>query len=125
MEKIIFIGGVYNLIFALFHLFFWKLFHWQDELKSISFINRQIMQILNLCLTFVFFAIAYISFFHTNELLQEGLGHSLLIIFALFWFLRSIEQIIFFGIKTKLSVAFTIIFFSGSLIYLIPLVGRL
>jgi len=37
MIKLIFIGGIFNLLFAVFHLFFWKLFNWKDELKSIKF----------------------------------------------------------------------------------------
>jgi len=54
MTKLIFAGGIFNLLFAVFHLFFWKLFNWKYELKSISFVNRNIMQVLNLCLAFVF-----------------------------------------------------------------------
>jgi len=118
----ILIGGFYNLGFAIFHLMFWRLFRWKRDLSSLTFINRSVMQILNLCLTFVFLLMAYISFFNTSELIQTNLGKALLVGFSLFWFLRMIEQIIFFGIRNLISIALTLVFLFGCVIYLIPLI---
>lgn len=119
-EIIIFVGGVFNLGFAVYHTMFWRLFRWKEDLASLRRINREVMQVLNLCLTFVFLVMAYVSFFHTSELIQTSLGKTLLIAFSLFWFLRMIEQVVFFGIKNKMSVAFTLVFLLGSVIYLLP-----
>jgi len=121
-EVMILIGGFYNLGFAIFHLMFWRLFRWKRDLSSLTFINRSVMQILNLCLTFVFLLMAYISFFNTSELIQTNLGKALLVGFSLFWFLRMIEQIIFFGIRNLISIALTLVFLFGCVIYLIPLI---
>ena len=79
----IMIGGVYNLGFAIFHLMFWRIFRWKKDLSRLTFINRSVMQILNLCLTFVFLLVAYISFFNTSELIQTNLGKALLVGFFL------------------------------------------
>jgi hypothetical protein len=121
-EVMILTGGFYNLGFAIFHLMFWRLFRWKRDLSSLTFINRSVMQILNLCLTFVFLLMAYISFFNTSELIQTNLGKALLVGFSLFWFLRMIEQIIFFGIRNLISIALTLVFLFGCVIYLIPLI---
>jgi hypothetical protein len=121
-EVMILLGGFYNLGFAIFHLLFWRLFRWKRDLSSLTFINRSVMQILNLCLTFVFLLMAYISFFNTSELIQTNLGKTLLVGFSLFWFLRMIEQIIFFGIRNLISIALTLVFLFGCVIYLIPLI---
>jgi len=121
-EVMILIGGFYNLGFAIFHLLFWRLFRWKRDLSSLTFINRSVTQILNLCLTFVFLLMAYISFFNTSELIQTNLGKALLVGFSLFWFLRMIEQIIFFGIRNLISIALTLVFLFGCVIYLIPLI---
>lgn len=43
METIVLIGGLYNIGFALFHLAFWKIFKWNDELKKLSFANKAIL----------------------------------------------------------------------------------
>lgn len=122
-ESILFFGGLYNLILTVFHLCFWRLFHWRKDLASLSLINRSVMQILNLCLTFVFIIFAYLSFFHTTELLSTSLGSSLLIMMAIFWLLRAIEQVYFFGLKSHISKGFFVFFLLGTVIYTLPLTG--
>ena len=114
-------GGIYNLGFAIFHLFFWRLFRWMEDLASLTHINRSVMQILNLCLTFVFLLFGYLSLFHTTELVAGSLGNTLLLGIALFWFLRMAQQMVFFGIRNRISAAFTVLFFLGGLVYLLPL----
>ena len=121
-DIMVLIGGFYNLGFAIFHLMFWRLFQWKKDLSKLTFINRSIMQILNLCLTFVFFIMAYISFFFGPELRGTNLGKTLMTGFSLFWFLRMIEQVIYFGIKNSISIALTLIFLIGCIIYLVPLI---
>lgn len=115
------IGGFFHFGFAVFHLFFWKLFNWKKDLASLTHINRAVMQILNLCLTFVFFVAAYISIFHSHELVTTNLGNVILVSISAFWLLRLIEQIIFFGLKKRLSIILTVLFFAGFVIYLLPL----
>lgn len=121
-DTIIYIGGIFNLLFALFHLSFWRIFNWQQDLKSIRFVNRAIMQILNLCLTFVFFIFAYISFNYAYDLLITRLGNSILVSISVFWFLRAFMQIAFFGLKNKISVLLFVLFLLGGFIYFYPLV---
>ncbi|MBI4672039.1 MAG: hypothetical protein HY741_10295 [Chloroflexi bacterium] len=116
------VGGFFNLGFGLFHLTFWRVFRWKEELASLSFINRGIVQVLNLCLTFVFFVLAYISFFHASELLSTKLGAALLTAIALFWFLRAVEQVIFFRLRRPVSLILTLVFLLGSALYLAPLI---
>ena len=118
-----FSGGVFHLAIAIFHLFFWHIFHWKEDLASLTHINRAIVQILNLCLTFVFFAAAYLSFFHSAELISTLLGRTILASIALFWVLRLILQVVFFGARHRLSILFIVIFLVGAALYLLPLVG--
>ena len=122
-ETVVIIGGIYNFAFALFHLMFWRLFRWKEDLASLSRVNRCIMQVINLCLTFVFLAVAYISFFHTTELLSTSLGKALLVLISIFWILRAIEQIVFFDLRKKISVALLVICVFGALIYLFPVLA--
>ena len=120
-HTLLIIGGIFHFSFAVFHLFFWQLFNWEKDLASLTFVNRAIMQILNLCLTFVFVAVGYISIFYASELLTTKLGKAILTATFLFWFLRAVEQIVFFGVKETRSNILTIIFAVGFIIYLIPI----
>jgi hypothetical protein len=120
LNVLIILGGLFNLGFAIFHCFFWKVFRWQKDLALVARVNRNIFQILNLCLIFVLVAFALISFLCFPELLRTGVGRWMLLIMGLFWLFRGIEQIVFFGFKNVQSLLFTVIFFFGFLLYIIP-----
>jgi len=119
-EILIMSGGVFNIALIIFHSLFWRIFDWQNDLKTLSFINRNIMQVLNISLTFAFVIFAYISLFHTDELLSTETGLSLLVLMSLFWFFRAIQQIIFFKLKAILSWVLFMVFMLGSVLYAIP-----
>lgn len=125
METVIKAGGIYSFAFVVFHLLFWWLFNWKADLRSLSFLNRCIMQVLNLSLTFAFVIFGYISLVHTRELFVTPLGNSLLVLIALFWLARAVEQVIFFKLGHWGSVAFLIVFLAGAGLYGIPAVYAL
>jgi hypothetical protein len=114
------IGGFYHLGFAIFHLFFWRLFNWKKDLAYLSIINRAVMQILNLCLTFVFVVVAYISIFYSSDLISTSLGRVIIGSISMFWLIRLGEQLFFFGLKKRPSIILIILFIIGFIIYLIP-----
>ena len=116
-ETLVAAGGLFSGAFAVFHLFFWKLFRWRSELAKLSSLNRAVVQVLNLCLTFVFVVFAYISLVHASELVASELGRSLLLLIAAFWYLRAVEQIFFFGLRKPLSVVFLVLFLAGGSLY--------
>jgi hypothetical protein len=134
-ESLILFGGFFHLGFVVFHLFSWRLFKWKTarrseyfsaleggkDLSSLNFINRAVMQILNLCLIFVFLAAGLISIFYAHDLVFTSLGKILIISISAFWFIRLIEQIIFFGLKKKLSVILSALFALGSIVYIVPI----
>lgn len=51
---VILLCGLFNLGFAIFHVYFWKIFNWKSELTKISFANKAVMQILNVEIIFYF-----------------------------------------------------------------------
>jgi hypothetical protein len=120
MELLIKAGGIYNIVLVIFHLLFWRIFNWKEDLRSLSFLNRAIMQVLNLSLTLAFVIFSYISLVHTKELISTSLGQSLLGLIALFWLARSVEQVVFFKLKNWRSIAFLVFFLVGTVLYAVP-----
>lgn len=116
-EKLLLIGTIFHIAFAVFHLLFWKLFDWVQDLKKLSHINKSVMQILNLRLIFVFLIFAYISYFNTTEMLSTKLGLTMTMSIALFWGFRSIEQVIYFGVNKFASNLLLLLFLSGTFLY--------
>jgi hypothetical protein len=122
-EALILAGGLFNAAFAVFHLSFWRLFRWKSELAKLTSMNRAVVQVLNLCLTFAFVIFAYVSFAHVPAMLTTDLGRSLLLLISLFWYLRAVEQIVFFGLRKPLSAAFFVAFVIGGSFYTVPLIN--
>lgn len=120
MKNLIYIGGIYCLIFAIFHLAFWKLFDWKNDLPKLKSVNRGVMQVLNLRLTYVFIVVAFLSFFFADDLINTKLGNVVLGAVSIFAVMRAIEQLIFWKIE-KIGVAFFFIFLIGAGIFAIPL----
>ena len=117
MKTLLYIGAAYHLAFVAFHLSFWKLFNWKYELEFLTTINQNVVQILNLRLIYVFLVVACLSFFCADELLSESLGKVILFAIALFWLMRAVEQIVFFGLKNRLSASIFVVFLLGAGLY--------
>jgi len=120
-EILLAIGTTYSIGFVIFHIMFWKIFHWKTDLRSITRINRGIMQVMNLRLIYVFLFFAYVSSFQQKALLSTPLGKIILFFISIFWFMRAVEQIIFFDRKNSVSIVLTVVFAIGGFLYLIPI----
>lgn len=120
MKTILFICGFYNIAFALFHTGFWKIFHWNAELKKLSFANKAIMQILNIQIIYYFVFTAVICFAFPTELLTTKLGNWFLMGTSLFWLIRTIQQFIFLKANHYKIHLLTFIFLIGTVLFSLP-----
>jgi hypothetical protein len=112
--------AIYNLGFGIFHLFFWRILRWDEQLKKVSPNNRAVVQTLNICLTFMFFLIAYCFFIYTIEIESTDLGRTLLIGIGLFWLIRAILQIYLFKMKARIHKFLFLLFVVGVLLHIAP-----
>jgi hypothetical protein len=123
MEKLrnslVVIGGIIFLVFGLFHISFWFLFDWKNELIKLNQINSNIMQLLNIAIVFFLLSFGYIMLFYRSEILRSILGRVILIISSLFFFVRLIAEFVF----PDSSLILGLILFLCSLIYLIPAIN--
>lgn len=121
MKSLILFGGLLWVICFVFHIFFWKLFDWKNDLESLKKVNKGIIQVLNLCLMLCFLIFAYISLFQADELLTTSLGKTLIAGMALFGIFRVIEQFIFFDLSLFRSKIVLIGALLIAVVYFIPL----
>ncbi|MCP4129834.1 MAG: hypothetical protein GY754_02340 [bacterium] len=124
-EILIYIGGGYHLLFAVFDVFWPKIFNWKETLEPLDETNRALLKITNKLIIVLYSVFAYISFFHTGELLGSGLGNTLLASIAIYWFIRALMQPVYIGLKEKGSLPFFIAFLAGSAFYSVPLIVSL
>jgi hypothetical protein len=120
-ETLIYLCGAHSLVFAAFHLAFWKLFDWPAALQRTNTATRAVAQILNLRLIYVFLGVAALCFALPRELLHTRLGHALLAGMALFWLGRLVEQFVFLRYDKPLVHALTALFVLGAVLFVLPL----
>jgi hypothetical protein len=111
----IYAAAGYNAALAMFHLGFWRMFRWREELPKLHAANRGVMQVLNIMLTFVFLMLSALLVLHANEVTGSRLGRSLLAGMMGFWILRAILQPIFWPSLPKgTNGAFVFLFVIGA-----------
>lgn len=92
--------GIILIILALIHVIFPKYFHWREELKSLSLINRQMMEVHTFFIAFFVFLMGLLCFFESHDLIYTRLGKIISFGFGIFWLTRLIFQ--FFVYSPKL-----------------------
>lgn len=122
---LVYLCGFYSLAFGIFHLFFPKLFKWKTDLAKLTNVNRGIVYILNLRLTYIFFLISLICLIFPIELISTKLGNVLLLGLSVFWLVRTIEQFIFLNIESKAVHILTAIFIFGTFLFASPVAYKL
>lgn len=117
MTMLIVAAGVFNLAFAVFHLFFWRLFRWDEELPRLGAVNRGIMQVLNLSLTYCFAVSALLLLSFPIAVASTDIGRFLLLAMTGFWLMRAVFQPMFFGLKAPLSLGLFVVLIVGVLLH--------
>jgi hypothetical protein len=113
-------GGIFSLSIAIFHLTFWRLFRWQEELPRLSVLNQGVMQVLNIQLTLMIAVLGFVSLGFSKELSSTALGQVFVWSMVLFWLARAVQQPIFWGLKSRVSQVFLLLFCLGAILYLFP-----
>ncbi|MCJ7432935.1 MAG: hypothetical protein MUO77_05550 [Anaerolineales bacterium] len=119
-NRLVQIGGVINLLFAVFHLSFWKLFDWQQSLASLSSEDRAIMQVLNIHTAYVLAVFSILSLVFPNEMSDTKLGRIFAKAIAGFWVLRAVNQAVFWGLSFADSWIIIAVCLAIAALYIIP-----
>jgi hypothetical protein len=129
-EVLLKIGGIYNILCALLHVLFPRMFKWEKILKLLPNDKRLIIEpslyIMNWCMVVFWVILAYISLVHTSALLIPGLGRTLLASIVIFWVIRIfVLQPVYIGIQNPRSWIMIGFFLVGLILFAVPLIESL
>ena len=94
------ISGIILMLLALVHVIFPKYFNWEEDLKPLSLINRQMMIIHTFFIALAVFLMGLCSFLYALELVATPFGKIISLGFAIFWLFRLVIQ--FVGYSSQL-----------------------
>ncbi|MBE8713830.1 hypothetical protein [Sphingobacterium hungaricum] len=92
--------GVLLIMLSFIHLTFPKFFNWEQELKSLSLINRQIMRIHTFFIALLLLLMGILCLTSSSDLINTPLGKRIALGLGIFWFIRLLFQ--FFGYSSRL-----------------------
>jgi hypothetical protein len=111
----IYAAAGYNVALAAFHLGFWRMFRWREELPKLHPANQGVMQVMNLMLAIGFLLMAGLQILRADEIVASPLGRTLMAGLMVFWLLRAILQPVFFrGQPAATNGAFVMLFLAGA-----------
>lgn len=99
MEYHLKIIGYVLIALATIHIFFPKYFQWEKELKSLSLMNRQMMQVHTFFIALFVFLNGLLCLVAFHELEHTYLGSIISIGLGVFWFARLIFQVAVYSPK--------------------------
>jgi hypothetical protein len=94
------IVGVVLIALALVHIVFPKYFNWNQELKDLSLINRQMIKVHTFFIALTVLLMGLLCLSASKELIQTPLGKKISLGLGVFWTLRLLIQ--FFGYSPNL-----------------------
>ena len=92
--------GALLIVLALAHIAFPKYFNWNEELKSLSLINRQMMTVHTFFIALTVFLMGLLCLTSSSELIETNLGKKISLGLGIFWTFRLFIQ--FFGYSSDL-----------------------
>ncbi len=105
----------YNVALAVFHLGFWRMFRWKDELPKLHPVNQGVVQVMNVMLVFFLVMLACVQMLNAAELTATPLGRLLMAGLTAAWVLRATLQPIFWRKVAKgTNAAFICLFMLGA-----------
>ena len=127
MELNIKIAGIFMILLSLMHICFPRYFKWEIELKKVSLINKQLMEVHTFFVAFTVFLMGILCMISSNDLINSMLGRRISMGFGIFWGLRLCIQLFGFSsslwkgktFETSMHFLFTIIWIYFTISFLI------
>jgi len=112
-QGVVVLAGLFDLALAAFHLAFWRLFGWPARLRSLDSVNRALPPVMNIALIVLFTLLGIAFLAAPAEALGTRFGRLVLAGMALFWLIRAVVQIPYFGLRHPVSKALFAAFLCG------------
>jgi hypothetical protein len=118
-KRLLLIGGVFNALFTIFHIWL----GWQIQLiPDLSPDYKALMQMLNIGVILAIAFATFASLFCTHDLMTTGLGKTSMILIALFYATRAVEEIV---LATEFSPVIFGICLAVAVVYILAIAGTL
>jgi len=117
-KMILYIGAFILFVFALFHIAFWEMFNWKEELLKVSLETAGILKILNLASVYLLLFSAGMVIFISLKKINDFLSKAILIFISGYFLLRIVAGYIYFGWSVSEFIIWLLCLVSSSIFVL-------
>lgn len=114
------VGGMLNLVLAVFKIAMPHLFHWKEAMGSGKAFMWSTVYAENLGISLLLLFFAHMSTFQWKELLETGLGRTVMVSIATLWIFRASAEIFLYKIGEDGALWRVFMFLGAALLYLLP-----
>jgi hypothetical protein len=125
MEFHLKIIGTLLIVLAIIHVLFPKYFDWKSELKSLSLINRQMMEVHTFFVALIVLLMGILCISCSSELVTTSFGRKISLGLGIFWVIRLLFQFFVYSSKlwkgktfeTTIHILFSVLWIYLSIIF--------
>ena len=108
---------IFNLLIAVLHIGFWKLFNWKNQLERVSKENKSILEVLNILSIYLLIFFSVVLIYFGTPLLDSVIAKIYIANMAGFWIIRYILDFFYFDLKKLSGKLFNIFLLFGVYIH--------
>lgn len=116
-------AGWFDIALAVFHMAFWRIFAWHQELARPLPTNGAIMRVLNIQMTLLFALFGILFLWSADEPFVPFFERMAMWIWSAFWVLRAVLQPVYFP-RGIVSGGFTVLFGLGAALHIVAAFAR-
>lgn len=113
------------MVLAFIHLPFPKYFKWKEELKPLSLINKQMMEVHTFFIALMVFLMGLLSLTQATAMVYTELGRIISLGLGVFWGFRLVFQLFVYSVKlwkgklfeTSIHIVFTLLWIYITSVY--------
>ncbi len=100
-KAILYAGAVINFLMVILHARFWTILNWEEELAKLTAENSAVVQVSNIVMIFVLAYFTVMSIVMARMKRLDTAAKSILVLIAVFYFLRLALGYLFFGFNME------------------------
>jgi hypothetical protein len=122
IRYLLYTGGLLSLLLAIFKIAMPHLFHWKESMSAAEPGMWAILYGENLGISLLLLYFAFMSIFYWQDLLNTGLGKTVMLSIGTLWLYRSGAEVLLFKIGVDGAWWRVFLFLTMAGVYLVPLV---
>ncbi len=102
-------SAIFNLLIVILHISFWEMFNWKEELQKVTMENSVVVQMMNLFIILLVFAVTFILIRFRKNVVDTFMGRIFILMIAFLYLGRLVMEFVFPGGSVVLALIMIVV----------------